>query len=483
MTVTQDPTPSNDAPGAARSPGVSYQQLLDTDSRPENVPVVLRWQRWEFLGDTDVPRERYTSREFHELEKEKVWKRAWQMACREEDVPEVGDTCVYDICDLSILVVRSAPDTIQAFYNACLHRGRQLREHDGNAHELRCPFHGYCWNLDGSLKQIPCEWDFPHVDSAEWALPEVKVGTWGGFVFINMDPDCEPLLQFLDPIPSYLDFLKFGEWRYRWYKTVILPCNWKTVLEGFNEAYHIAATHPQLLNYSADYTIARTFGPHGMYFYPPETSTPPGAPAARTGRPVPDDLRITFAEFYDEMDKTLNAMFTPRAIKASQRVLEEVPAGADPVTVIMEHARMHQEEAANEGVDLASMTNQEVGNMGQNWHMFPNHVFLPLLDGSIAYRSRPHGDDPDKCIFDIWSLVRYAPGEEPPLEREFYEDWSVDTEKRFGKILRQDFGNFWATQKGMKCRGFEGSRTNPIQEREIPNMHRALYGYLFGKDS
>ena len=104
MTITGEPTADR---GAARSPGVDYQTLLDQDSRPENVPPVLRWQSWQFLGDTDIPRERYTSREFHELEKEKLWGRVWQMACREEDVPEVGDTCVYDICDVSILVVRS----------------------------------------------------------------------------------------------------------------------------------------------------------------------------------------------------------------------------------------------------------------------------------------------------------------------------------------------------------------------------------------
>jgi hypothetical protein len=65
MTLTNEPT----AQGAARSPGASYQQLLDNDTRPENVPVALRWQRWEFLGDTDIPRSRYVSREFHELEK------------------------------------------------------------------------------------------------------------------------------------------------------------------------------------------------------------------------------------------------------------------------------------------------------------------------------------------------------------------------------------------------------------------------------
>ena len=241
MTMTQP------APGTARSPGPSYQDLLDTDSRPENVPVVLRWQSNEFLGSADIPRSRYVSREFHELEKEKLWRKAWQVACREEDIPDVGDTLVYDICDLSILVVRSATDTIKAYYNACLHRGRQLKEHGGNSTELRCPFHGYCWNLDGSLKQIPCEWDFPHVEPAEWSLPEVHVGTWGGFVFVNLDPQCESLESYLGELPEH-----FAKWPLEQrYKAVhvakIFPTNWKVVQEAFMEAFHVVATHPQLL--------------------------------------------------------------------------------------------------------------------------------------------------------------------------------------------------------------------------------------------
>jgi nitrite reductase/ring-hydroxylating ferredoxin subunit len=186
--MTMTARPADAAAGAARSPGVRYQELLDADSRPENVPVTLRWQGNEHLGSTDIPRRRYVDRAYHELEKERLWRKVWQMACREEDIPDVGDTLVYDICDLSILVVRSAPGEIRAFFNACLHRGRQLKEGDGNNAELRCAFHGYCWNLDGSLKQIPCEWDFPHVDRAEWDLPAVQVGTWQGFVFVNPDP-------------------------------------------------------------------------------------------------------------------------------------------------------------------------------------------------------------------------------------------------------------------------------------------------------
>ena len=437
------------------------------------------------IRDDFVPKDAFLSEAFHEREKERLWPKVWQIACREEELPNVGNFIVYDIADESILIVRSAEKELKAFYNVCQHRGRILMDQmAGRTKFIFCKYHGWRWGLDGSLEKIQDEGDWdgcPTFDKKDLRLKEVRLDSWGGWVFINMDLDAEPLLEFLAPVPEFLNFLKFEEWRYRWYRTVILPCNWKTALEGFNEAYHIAGTHPQLLQYSDDYTVAKTYGRHGMYAYP-VTSSLPGAPAARTGLPVPEDLRKGFAEFYDHMDKTLNAMFSPRAIRASQRLLEEVPAGTDPLTVLMEYSRFHQEEGRKDGIELPGLSNREVGNMGQNWHVFPNHVFLPLLDGSIAYRARPLGDDPNKCVFDIWSLVRYAPGDEPPLVREFFEDWSVDTEARFGKILSQDFSNFGQVQRGMHSRGFAGSRTNPVQEREIPNMHRALYEYVLGKD-
>ena len=97
---------------------------------------------------------------------------------------------------------------IKAYYNACLHRGRQLKDYDGRCTEFRCPFHGFTWALDGALARSPRRWDFPHVDDAEFALPEAKVGTWGGFVFINPDPDAEPLEDFLGDLPEHFDALE-----------------------------------------------------------------------------------------------------------------------------------------------------------------------------------------------------------------------------------------------------------------------------------
>jgi nitrite reductase/ring-hydroxylating ferredoxin subunit len=172
--------------GAGTEAGL-YQALLDTDSIAP--PPVFRIQSpLRDDGPVRVPASRYTTAEFHRLEVEKIWKKAWQMACREEDIPEVGDHVVYDIVGISVLVTRSAPDTISAHHNVCRHRGRTLKDFPGRDTEYRCPFHGFAWNLDGSFKHAPCSWDFDHVDFDDFDLPPVRVDTWGGFVFVNPTP-------------------------------------------------------------------------------------------------------------------------------------------------------------------------------------------------------------------------------------------------------------------------------------------------------
>ena len=162
----------------ARRPRPSVQEVFATDRNP--APAVLRQEspaHWQ--GSADVSAERYFSPEWHAREVEKIWRRTWQFACRVEELPNVGDQIVYDIVDDSILVVRTADDTIKAYVNSCLHRGTMLRTDAGNARQIRCPFHGWTWTLDGKLSVLPGQWDFPHVDKAKFCLPEVRVGQWG----------------------------------------------------------------------------------------------------------------------------------------------------------------------------------------------------------------------------------------------------------------------------------------------------------------
>jgi hypothetical protein len=155
--------------------------------------------------------------------------------------------------------------------------------------------------------------------------------------------------------------------------------------------------------------------------------------------------------------------------------MTEASAQDDPMVLLGKMQQFQKEAAESDGAGWAPISFADQYKAGQDWHVFPNMIFLPYPDGALFYRARPDGDNPDSCIFDIWSLARYAEGAEPPLQREFYhgaEDYKV--EAHFGKILAQDFSNMLQVQQGMKSSGFRGSRTNPKQEVPVSNFHRAL---------
>src|SRR5271157_5112899 len=147
-----------------------------------------------------IPTEAYLSEQYARAEKDKLWAKVWQAACRVEEIPKVGDYVTYDILDESIIVVRSAPDKISAYYNVCQHRGRRLTESCGQAVRFRCRFHGWCWNLKGENTFVldPQDWG-KCLTPENLHLKEVKLDTWGGWVWINMDPNCKPLKEYLEP--------------------------------------------------------------------------------------------------------------------------------------------------------------------------------------------------------------------------------------------------------------------------------------------
>ena len=444
---------SRPARGSARSPGPSYQQLLDTDTRP--VPPVLRFDQPEYLGDHDLEVARYTSREFHELEIEKMWKKTWQMACREEDIPEVGDTIVYDIVGISILLVRSATSTIQAFYNACLHRGRQLREFDGFTAELRCPFHGYCWNLDGSLKHIPCEWDFPHVEPEKFALPEVLVDTWGGFVFINMDLAAEPLADFVGDLTDHFDRWPLEKRFKEAHVARIYPTNWKVVQEAFMEAFHVVATHPQLLNGIGDAnTQYDTFGNFSRAITPNGTPSP----------------HLSYEPTEQQM---LDAMLDRR--------LDDPPF----MTVADGSTARATSAAATRGV-LRGVLGDEAEKLCDAelvdsfyYTLFPN--FHPWgAYNRIVYRFRPYGDRHDMAIMECMFMSPYS-GEKPPSAKIHWlgvdDDWMNAPELGLlARVFNQDTFNLPKVQAGLKTLAMsKGTVTMAVyQETKIRHFHKIL---------
>jgi phenylpropionate dioxygenase-like ring-hydroxylating dioxygenase large terminal subunit len=434
----------------ARSNGVTYQQLLDSDTKP--VPDVLRWESPIDSGPVRVPISRYTSQEFHDLEVEKVWKKCWQMACREEELAEVGDSVVYDIAHLSILVVRSAPGEIRAFHNVCLHRGRQLRECSGRSQELRCPFHGWSWNLDGSLKEIPARWDFPHVERDQYTLPEVKVATWGGFVFINMDPNSGSFEEHVGNLSDH-----FTRWpledRYK-AAHVARPirCNWKVAQEAFMEAYHVIATHPQLLA-----TIGDANSQYDVWGNVSRAMTPNGTPSPH----------IDFEPSEQDM---LDALTNKSMDKASPLNL---PEGMKARALMAGTVRM-QMQATVKGVH--EITDAELSDSFY-YTLFPN--FHPWAAyNRITYRFRPWGDWPNECLMECMYLEPFRGKRPPPSDIHMLgpdDSWTEASELGFlARVFDQDIFNLPKVQRGLRAAQHESVTFAAYQETKIRHFHGLL---------
>jgi phenylpropionate dioxygenase-like ring-hydroxylating dioxygenase large terminal subunit len=432
-----------------------------------------------------VPVEHYISAEFLRLEERRLWPRVWQIACREEELPHVGSYMTYNIMSESIVVVRVSEREIKAFFNVCQHRGRRLVQGCGKMSRFHCTFHGWQYHLDGSIARV--------LDRDDWAgcaefrdedlhLKQVLVDTWAGWVFINMDPNAEPLSEYLAPVPQYIDPYEMDKMRYRWYVSVKVPCNWKVGVEAFNEAYHTSATHPQMMPiYGDDVTRNKIFGRHGMFYYPGNPDYPVGAPSPRLGKPVPKDLRPNIVEYFELFDRELRAFFSERDVAAVRRLMTEVDPATPAGVAMMKAIEFQREAAVAAGVGWPNITLQQMADAGTDWHVFPNYVMLPWPDGVLAYRALPHATDPDSCFFEVYALQRYAPGTEPALERKYLhgeEDWRKF--KSISIILQQDFDNMSEVQRGMRSRGFKGARTNPLQEATISNFHRVLDDYVYG---
>ncbi len=426
-----------------------------------------------------IPVEAYVSDDYARAENERLWGKVWQIACRVEEIPDVGDYAVYDIIDESIIVVRSAPDTIEAFYNVCQHRGRRLVDEEcGSARQFRCSFHGWRWKIDGQnifVNDRRAWGDKLTADNTK--LPSVKCETWGGWVWINMDPDCEPLLDFLDPAPSLLGPYELERMRYRWRQRLIFPCNWKTALEAFNESHHAAITHPQLNRFGVTpFWYCQTHGKHG--WHGPAVSTNPGRPGAQSPDAPTDshrDSRVLIWQSLKTIMDEVNSCTTDSIVDAARRLVEELPEGTPPAEVLAHLTASAEQADAARGVIWPHIDADHMQKAGHDWHLFPNSVVLHGVTYALCYRSRPNGTDPNSCIFETYVIERYPEGAEPKTEWEFVPD---PTDPRWPNVLQQDFGNMPQVQKGMKSRGFMGARPNPRAEVVVAHFHQTLAEYM-----
>lgn len=207
-----------------------------------------------FPAFADVPAGRYVDPAFLALEREAMWKRAWLYACHADEIPEPGSWKLIRHTGSPIIVTRDLEGRFRAFYNACQHRGAPLvKEDEGQSRGFVCGYHGWSYTLDGRLTAVRDRRDFVDLDFACRGLKAVRCETLGKLVFINEDPDAEPLRQHLGPMAAELDQYGLDRLNFVETRSYDVACNVKVLLDAFLEVYHLRSIHQKTVDRFLDH--------------------------------------------------------------------------------------------------------------------------------------------------------------------------------------------------------------------------------------
>ncbi len=452
----------------ARCPGTSWEDLVVADTNA--APSFLKEDNYHYAGCEPIAASRYTNPAFHAAEVGKMWPNVWQFAAREEELPEPGDNVVYDNAGRSFLLVRQEDGSVRAFHNVCLHRGRKLRLESGFASEFQCPFHGFSWNWDGSLKNIPCRWDFPHLSDEKMQLPEAEVGRWGGYIFVRDNPGGPSLEEYLAPIPEHFRRWKHEECTTAVWVAKVVHANWKVAMEAFMESYHALVTHPQLMPFTGDANSAyNNWGDNVNANYVPfGVMSPHVRPEGRTQQWIVDEFvqyNGRSADNYDPEKDSFNV---------------QVPGDQTARAALGKSLRDSSKRAF--GRDYSDVSDVEVLD-ALVYNVFPNFApwggFMP----NIVYRWRPWPDQ-DHCLMEVRVLVRVKPGEAMPRSVPMHllaedEKWTAAPELGvLGAVFEQDMENMAYVQDGLKVSKNGLVELGNYQEIRIRQFHQTLDKYL-----
>ncbi len=405
-----------------------------------------------------IPSARYISTEWAELESDRLWPHVWQMAGTVDHVAEPGDWFEYQVGWLSVVVVRGDDGALRAFQNVCRHRGNSLVCGEGRSmSELRCGYHRWCWDLQGTLKEVPSRRGFGAFRNDELPLIPVQVGTWGPFVFVNLDLGAEPLDAFLEGVPTDAPWLGLADFHCTYDVAIPMPCNWKTLIDGFSETYHVQGLHREMLPMTDDVNSPqRLWGRHGKLEQPYGVASP----------------RLRDGASDQEIFDAFVAVMGTRIGKPTTEPAGPVPAIGVDATLRDVLADGVRATAAHVGVDLADLATDQLMNM-QQYNLFPNTTIVAFPDLLQVVKSRP-GPTPDECFMDMLVFERRGPGtSRTPPTRVTVEPGAID----FGMVINQDIDALGRIQRGLHQPGFTELMLSG-EECRIVNLHRNLEHYL-----
>ena len=209
--------------------------------------------RYPELGTGLVSYEDSVSPEFAELEREAIFKRAWLNVGRVEQLPRTGSYFTKElvVARTSVIVVRDKEGGVRAFHNVCRHRGNKLvwndypqEETSGVCRQFVCKYHGWRYDLDGSLNFVQQEQEFFDLDKESFGLVPVHCEVWAGFIFVNLAKEPEQNLRdYLTPELARLENYPFEKLTERWYYRAEVKSNWKIYMDAFQEFYHAPVLH------------------------------------------------------------------------------------------------------------------------------------------------------------------------------------------------------------------------------------------------
>lgn len=234
-----------------------------------------------------IPAAWYTDPGIAELERRTVWSRTWQLVGRAAQVAAPGEFVTAEVAGEPVVVVRGADGVLRGFFNVCRHHAAAvLTAPCGRVDRLRCPYHGWTYDLAGQLRGVP-EFDgVRDFDRAAMGLAPVAVDTWEGLVFVHLDRDPVPLAADLGELVGQIAPLSLGALEFCERREYTLACNWKVFVDNYLDGgYHVPHLHPSLssiLTYT-DYTI-ESFERFCLQASPIEGGGDPATASVRQGR-------------------------------------------------------------------------------------------------------------------------------------------------------------------------------------------------------
>jgi phenylpropionate dioxygenase-like ring-hydroxylating dioxygenase large terminal subunit len=443
-----------------------------------NIRQLDRWPEQQTRGHT-IPGERYWSREFFHQEWEHMWTKVWLLLGRESELPNPGDWQMEPVGREEILMVRQKDGGIKAFYNVCQHRGNPLVDGPkGSVKRFVCKYHSWAFMPDGELNFAPDKEDFPDGNPCgKVRLMEVRCETFAGFVWVNMDPNCGSLKDYLGPIWDAWNALELHTWKRTMARSAWLPCNWKVVLDNFNESYHVPTVH-QGATPDTDRTKIRS----NINTYYKET---------RFDLSNEGHNRMVMQGGYGSgaTDKEGNIQ-EPLASLLRTWDLDPADFKGQPNATRAALQQAKRKLGPQRGYSHYANVPDEQLTDAFHYTLFPNFAVSVWSDGFHFLRARPHRDDPEQCLFDNWwysspaSIDAGRAGRGGSLEVADDEGDAVrmidHASESIGPGIEDDMSVFISQQRGFRSRGFVGVYLS-AQEKRIRRYHEIIDDYIAGR--